>query len=68
MLYKKPKSNVYNSSLCYTKKPKSNVYNSSLCYRRKKPKSNVYNSSLCSRRNQKVMFITLLYVIEETKK
>ena len=51
MLYKKPKSNVYNSSLCW-----------------KKPKSNVYNSSLCSGRNQKVMFITLLYVIEETKK
>ena len=34
----------------------------------KKPKSNVYNSSLCYTRNQKVMFITLLYVVEETKK
>ena len=44
------------------KKPKSNVYNSSLCYRRNQ--KNVYNVW----RNQKVMFITLLYVIEETKK
>ena len=50
------------------KKPKSNVYISSLFYRRLMfitllyVKSNVYNSSLCSRRNQKVMFI------EETKK
>ena len=33
----------------------------------KKPKSNVYNSSLCSRRNQKVMFITLLYVLKKQK-
>ena len=34
----------------------------------KKPKSNVYNSSLWYRGNQKVMFITLLYGMEETKK
>ena len=34
----------------------------------KKPKSNVYNSSLCYTRNQKVMFLTLPYVMEETKK
>ena len=33
----------------------------------KKPKSNVYNISLHYRRNQKVMFITLLYVIDEKK-
>ena len=60
MLYKKPKSNVYNSSLCYRRNQK--VMFITLLY------VNVYNSSLCYRRNQKVMFITLLYVIEETKK
>ena len=52
MLYKKPKSNVYNSSLCYRRNQK--VMFITLLYG--------------SRRNQKVMFITLLYVIEETKK
>ena len=49
------------------KKPKSNVYNSSLCYRRNQ-KVMFHNSSLFSGSNQKVMFVTLLYVIEETKK
>ena len=61
MLWKKPKSNVYNSSLCSGSNQKEMFVTMF-------PKSNVYNSSLCYRRNQKVMFITLLYVIEETKK
>ena len=60
MLYKKPKSNVYNSSLCYRRNQK--VMFITLLY------VIMFITLLYVIQDQKVMFITLLYVIQETKK